>query len=183
MNKYLPIQSKSNLVLKKLLIFHLIFFLFGCSSSGFLKGFLYPEDTFGKLYVIRVHAEPTGQLLNIYINKKLSAKVNNGSFIDFTVQTGNHVLSFDWPPIGALLPKHDIKITVKENQNHYLLINHINKNIRSNAYNPDSILNVLIPNDSEPDTLSIKSISQKEATYIMDAIKKANIEIKKNFIN
>jgi hypothetical protein len=176
-----PILSKSNLIARLLLIFSLIVFLYGCSPPEFLKGVFYPEEAFGKIYVIRVHAEPSGQPLNIYINKKLTEKVLNGYFIEFTQHTGKYILSFDWPPVGVLLPKQDIQITIKENQEYYLLINHINKNARFDAYNPDSILNVISSIDSEPDILNVKKITKKEALIIMDLLKKANIEIQKSY--
>ncbi len=168
-------------ITRALFTFSLTVFLFGCSSSGFLKDFFYPTEASGKVYVIRAHAEPSSQPLNIYINKKLVDKVVNGSFIDLSLLTGKHILSFNWPPVGTLLPKRDIQINIKENQDHYLLIHHINKNIRSDSYNPDSILSVIPSIDSEPDILNIKNITQKEALIIMDRLKKANIEIQKSF--
>lgn len=79
------------------------------------------------------------------------------------------------------MPKHDIQISIKENQEYYLLINHISKNVRSDAYNPDSILNVISSIDSEPGILNVKKITKKEALIIMDLLKKANIEIQKSF--
>ena len=177
----MPILSKSNLIARLLLIFSLIVCLFGCSPPEFLKGFFYPEEASGKIYVIRVHAEPSGQPLNIYINKKLTAKVVNGYFTELTLHTGRYILSFDWPPVGVLLPKHDIQISINENQEYYFLINHINKNVRSDAYNPNSILNVISLIDSEPDILNVKKITKKEALIIMDLLKKANLEIQKSF--
>lgn len=162
-------------------MFSLIVFLFGCSPPEFLKGAFYPKGVPGKVYVIRVHAEPSGQPLNIYINKKLTTKVVNGYFTEFGLQAGKYILSFDWPPVGVLLPKHDIQISIRESQEYYLLINHINKNVRSNAYNPNSILNVMSLIDSEPDILNVKKITKKEAFIIMDLLKKANIEIKNSF--
>ena len=182
MENSLRMLRKYYSIVRLLFVLYLIIFLYACSPSAFLQDLFYSEPTVS-ITVIRVHAEPTGQSLNIYIDKKLKMKVPNGSYVDTVLHAGIYVLSFDWPPIGDFLPEKDIQITVEENQRYYFLINHFNKSVRLSTYDPDSILNVVSSNDSESNILNVKQIPKNEASLIMEALDQANLEIKKSFTN
>ena len=94
----------------------------GCATKAYVPTYS-DSPNYGTLTLFRVNEEPTASRLNIYAADKKIATLRNHEMVTFSLPTGIHHLSMDWPNTDTYFDKI-ISVDLKGRHHYYIAIIH-----------------------------------------------------------
>jgi len=95
--------------------------LTGCASTVYFV--LNPQnEKEATIYIIRKYAEPLLWNLHVYIDEQEAASLSNNSFVAFSIPSGVHTITLNWPDLSFMGLKLEKKIYFEGNSSRYFVI-------------------------------------------------------------
>jgi hypothetical protein len=96
--------------------------LFGCTTKAYLPTYS-DSPKHGTITLFRVNEEPTAHPLNIYANDEKVATLRNLDTVTFSLPTGTHELSVDWPNTSTVFDDI-LSVNIKGQHQYFIAIIH-----------------------------------------------------------